>query len=62
MYREQQIPPNGPLIADQICESDRLELSEGRPIYCAPAAYAMANITQPAPWFWAATRTWNGLR
>nr|VFK28595.1 MAG: Putative restriction endonuclease [Candidatus Kentron sp. MB] len=37
MYREQQIPPNGPLTADQICESDRLELSEGYPIYCAPA-------------------------
>ncbi len=30
-------PGRGGLRADQVRESDRLELSEGRPIHCAPA-------------------------
>lgn len=37
MMRTEPIFPYGPLTADQIREEDRYELSNGCPIYCAPA-------------------------
>nr|VFJ62013.1 MAG: Endonuclease, Uma2 family (restriction endonuclease fold) [Candidatus Kentron sp. DK] len=45
--QEQRIPFGGPLIADQIKDGDRYELSNGRRIYCAPAgeSHARHNVT-----------------
>nr|VFK32569.1 MAG: hypothetical protein BECKMB1821G_GA0114241_11176 [Candidatus Kentron sp. MB]VFK35384.1 MAG: hypothetical protein BECKMB1821I_GA0114274_11154 [Candidatus Kentron sp. MB]VFK77270.1 MAG: hypothetical protein BECKMB1821H_GA0114242_11174 [Candidatus Kentron sp. MB] len=37
-YGSDYAPSRGSFTADQIKESDRYELSEGVPIYCAPAS------------------------